>query len=208
MKPNSDLSEANQTEPSLGTAEELAPDDVAPFQVTVEPRGPNAVTVSFHGNLAPTWLSNFALALAQRAVNISAGSATRVGSDFEAQFELEATPGGADPRDLDYSALAAQRSEQQAERPPRLEHTRAELTPGGLLLTVAEVPDRIGFLGTLLRQLEGLGLVANSLKLQTRAEKVYDELVLESVDGIPVGPQALREVRPLLDELLRNGETT
>lgn len=149
----------------------------------VEPLGEDRYRLALDGVLWPGWVGNLSSGLAARRLSILRGHAhgNRTGA-WRASFELMRLADGDDPATLDWIAMARDEAREGFATPLRLERFDLESVlehDGSLRLTVAAA-DRVGFLAALLRRLAYFSLFPVELRLETRGQRVLDELWLRS----------------------------
>jgi len=155
-------------------------------RASVEALGRERYELALEGRLAPGWAGNLAAGLAERCVSIDRGDArvSRAGL-WNARFDVRRLPGAPALETLDLAALARADAGRGFANPLRLdayELSQVEAHDGSLLLTLS-APDGVGFLAGLLRRLAYFALFPVELRLETRDERVADDLWLRGAGG-------------------------
>jgi hypothetical protein len=154
-----------------------------PVQIEVERLGGDLCRLSLEGVLWPGWAGNLASGLAAQRMSILRGSALggRAGL-WTATFDVLRLPDAPDPASLDLLALARHDAREGFSTPLRI--GRFALHPAlehdGSLQLVVSAQDRIGFLAALLRRLAYFSLFPVEMRLDTRGDRVTDELWLRA----------------------------
>lgn len=176
-----------------------------PAQVEVDRLGGDLYRVAFEGVLWPGWVGNLASGLAAQRVSILRGSALggRAGL-WTASFDVLRLPDAPDPASLDLLALARLEAREGFSTPLRI--ARFALQPalehdGSLQLAVA-ARDGVGFLAALLRRLAYFSLFPVEMRLDTRGDRVSDELWLRAGGDRPPSTTTREALARALDALL------
>jgi hypothetical protein len=142
-------------------------------------------SVRLWGPLHPLWADRFTRGLSNMGVSILNGFARQESSGpWGAEFLVMPMPGASDPESVDYLSLTQEPPPPHA--PPLvLDGFAVDGSPerGGLLYLEVRGPDRVGFLGSLLRTLSGLDLVPREMWVATRDGEACDRFLLSSSDG-------------------------
>lgn len=159
-----------------------------------EPEGPGfrifrktraLYSVRLGGRLDPLWADHLTRGLSAVGISVLNGFARRDPSGaWGAEFLITPMPGAADPATIDFVALT--QAEPEAPPPPIVVDTFAvDGAPehGGLLYLEVRGPDRLGFLGGLLRLLAELGLVPREMWVATWDGRAFDRFLLAATDG-------------------------
>ena len=145
----------------------------------------NLFSVRLWGPLHPLWADRFTRGLANVGVSILNGVARlQPSGSWSAEFLVSPVPGGANPETIDYVSLT------QPPPPPLapplvLDGYDVDGSPehGGFVYLEVRGPDRVGFLGTLLRILSEQGLVPREMWVATRYGEACDRFLLTAADG-------------------------
>ncbi len=178
----------------------FAAGDIPGFAVTHHTRTHWSVRV--WGNLGPFWADAFALGLSGVRIGILRGFARQDGAGrWIADFVLAPGPGAPEPSSLDFLALAFGAPSPGDGGPIVLSQYALDGGPdmGPSLYLEVRGPDRLGFLGSLLRPLAGLGLSPREMLITTRDGEAFDRFFLTMVSGALPS----EDVRRALEEKLK-----
>jgi hypothetical protein len=169
----------------------------------VEELSPGVARVELDGDLPLGWCGNLAGALSRRGVSILRGSADRQGTGWHVVLEV-LLEGGADARELDFPALAAEVGP-EPEGPLCLESFVLTLPRRGapIELTVRGT-DRRGFLAALLERLAALGLFPLRISVETVHGMASDTLWLQATGGQPPTERSIDALREFLRSVSGN----
>jgi len=151
-------------------------------------------SVRLWGHLGPLWADGFSLGLSQARISILRGYARQDAMGrWIADFLIAPEEGAADPGTHDYLALAFGTHRRDDAAPVVLSHYALDGSPdlGSVLYLEVRGPDRIGFLGSLLRTLARLALAPREMMISTRDGEAVDRFFLQTVSG-QVPPDAAR----------------
>ena len=157
-------------------------------------------SVRLWGPLHALWADRFTHGLAGRGLSILNGFARQEASGaWVAEFLITPVVGAADPREVDFLALTEQAPPEDAS-PLCLDRFAVDGSPdrGGSLFLEVRGPDRVGFLGRLLRVLATLDLVPREMTVVTRGGQACDRFLLTS----PAGRLPTEEQRQALERAL------
>lgn len=142
-------------------------------------------SVRLWGPLHPLWADRFTRGLSNLGISIQNGFARQETSgSWGAEFLVVPVPGGADPETVDYVSLTQDPSPPYA--PPLvLDGFDVDGSPerGGFVYLAVQGPDRVGFLGGLLRLLSEHRLVPREMWVTTLYGEARDRFLLTSADG-------------------------
>lgn len=151
-------------------------------------------SVRLWGPLHPLWADRFTRGLSNVGISILNGFARlEPTGSWGAEFLVTPTPGGSDPQTIDYVSLTQEPPPPHA--PPLvLDGFDVDGSPerGGFLYLEVRGPDRVGFLGSLLRIVSEQGLVPREMWVATRYGEACDRFLLTSQDGTTPGEEAQR----------------
>jgi len=151
----------------------------------VFPNTGSLFSVRLWGPLHPLWADRFTRGLSAVGISILNGFARREGSgSWGAEFLVTPTPGAPSPETIDYVSLTQQPPPPYA--PPLvLDGFDVDGSPerGGFLYLEVRGPDRVGFLGSLLRILSERDLVPREMWVATRFGEACDRFLLSLADG-------------------------
>jgi hypothetical protein len=142
-------------------------------------------SVRLWGPLHPLWADRLTRGLAKVGISILTGFARQEPSgSWGAEFLVTPLAGAPSPETIDYVCLTQEPPPPDA---PRLVLDGFDLdgSPerGGFLYLEVRGPDRVGFLGSLLRTLSELGLVPREMWVATRFGEACDRFLLNASDG-------------------------
>ncbi|HEY6555126.1 MAG TPA: hypothetical protein VI669_17345 [Vicinamibacteria bacterium] len=162
--------------------------------------------VTLDGSFPTGWAGSLSLGLAKANIGILSGVARKVGPrSWTAALLVRPQAHSADPRRVDYLALARRRQPLGSAVPIDLESFAVvpDERTGALLLEVKGV-DRIGFLGSLLDRLAGLALFPEDMTIETEAGLALDRFALKALGGHTPSAQAHQALVTLLEDLRRD----
>jgi hypothetical protein len=162
-------------------------------------------SVRLWGHLGPLWAGSLSLGLSNASVNILRGFARQDGGGrWTAEFLLAPNARTADLRSLDFLALAFGAQAPDDGQPVVLSHYALDGGPdlGAALYLEVRGPDRLGFLGSLLRSLARLGLSPRQMYIATREDEAFDRFLLKTVSGGVPGDEVRRSLEMRLEEAL------
>ena len=142
-------------------------------------------SVRLWGPLHPLWADRFTRGLSNLGISILNGFARQESSgSWGAEFLVTPVPGASDPETIDYISLTQEPPPPHAP-PLLLDGFDVDGSPerGGFLYLEVRGPDRVGFLGSLLRTVSELGLVPREMWVATRFGEACDRFLLNSADG-------------------------
>lgn len=174
--------------------------DVPGFELTHSTRAHWSVRI--WGNLGPFWADAFALGLSSVQISIQRGFARQDGAGrWIADFLLAPGPDAPDPSSLDFLALAFGAPSAGDGAPIVLTHYALDGGPdvGPALYLEVRGPDRLGFLGSLLRSLARLGLSPREMLITTRDGEAFDRFFLKTVSGAIPSEDVRRTLHAWLD---------
>jgi hypothetical protein len=178
----------------------FATSDVPGFSVT---RNTEAHwSVRLWGHLGPLWADSLSLGLSDARISILRGYARQDPSGRTiADFLLAPDAGAPDPASLDYLGLAFGAHGHDDAAPVVLSHFALDGAPdiGSALYLEVRGPDRLGFLGSLLRTLARLGLAPREMMVSTRDGEAFDRFYLQTVAGQVPPDEARRALAATLE---------
>jgi hypothetical protein len=149
------------------------------------PKTRTLYSVRLWGPLPALWADHFTRGLSARGLSILNGFARQDATGaWGAEFLITPTPGAADPHALDFLELTRQAPPEDG-APLLIDRFAVDGAPdrGGSLFLEVRGPDRVGFLGSLLRVLAGLGLVPREMTVVTRVDEACDRFLLTTPEG-------------------------
>jgi hypothetical protein len=159
-------------------------------------------SVRLWGHLGPLWADGFSLGLSQARISIQRGYARQDPSGrWIAEFLIAPEAGAPDPASLDYLDLALRDHGRDEAAPVVLSHCALDGAPdlGSVLYLEVRGPDRIGFLGSLLRTLAKLALSPREMLVSTRDGEAHDRFFLQTVAGQVPPDEARRALGRILE---------
>ena len=158
-------------------------------------------SVRLWGRLDPSWAGNLSLGLSLSGFNILGGFARRNRADrWAAEFIIAPGDSAPPPASVDFLAMSRVAHPEGHPGPVELTHFALDGSPdhGAALFLEVRGPDRIGFLGSLLRSLADLELSPQEMTLITRHDEISDRFLLRSLKSeVPTD-----EVRRALSRML------
>jgi hypothetical protein len=141
-------------------------------------------SVRLWGRLDSSWAGNLSLGLALSGFNILGGFARRNRADrWVAEFIIAPGDSAPPPSSVDFLAMSRVAHPEAHPGPVELTHFALDGSPdqGAALFLEVRGPDRIGFLGSLLRSLSELELSPQEMTLITRHDEISDRFHLRSL---------------------------
>jgi hypothetical protein len=159
-------------------------------------------SVRLWGHLGPLWADGFSMGLSDARISILRGYARQDATGrWIADFLIAPEEGAQDPGAIDYLALAFGAPSRDEAAPVVLTHFALDGAPdlGSVLYLEVRGPDRIGFLGSLLRSLARLALAPREMMISTRDGEAVDRFFLQTVRGQVPPDQARRALARTLE---------
>jgi hypothetical protein len=153
-------------------------------------------SVRVWGRLGPFWADTFSLGLANAQISIRRGFARQDGEGrWIADFVLSPGVGAPEPVSLDFLSLMLGGPAPGDGGPIVLSHYALDGGPdvGPALYLEVQGPDRLGFLGSLLRSLARLELSPREMLITTSEGEAHDRFFLKTISGA-VPSQATRRL--------------
>src|SRR5262249_17187570 len=178
----------------------------APTGAELRACGAGSFTLRLWGHFTPGWCGRLSAGLSALGIDIVRGFARRVGQErWAAEFEIQATPGGAEGSEIDYVALAEAAVPLHDSQALELDGYFLDGSPeaGGALYLEIRGRDRVGFLGSLLERLAELSLFPEEMTVETRNGRVSDSFYLRATGGSMPSEPTRRALRDLLETLAR-----
>lgn len=157
------------------------------------------------GRLGPFWADAFALGLANARISIERGFARQDGGGrWIADFLLAPGPDAPEPSSLDFLALAFGATAADDGGPILLSHYSLDGSPdvGPALYLELRGPDRLGFLGSLLRSFARLELSPREMHITTSDSEAFDSFYLKTLSGAVPSEAARRALAARLETAL------
>jgi hypothetical protein len=162
-------------------------------------------SVRLWGRLEPDWAGNFSLGLCLTGFNIMAGFARRNRADrWVVEFLVSPSDKAPPPSLVDFLALS--RVAHPEAHPGSVDLTSYALDSspdqGPAIFVEVRGPDRIGFLGSILRSLSEAGVAPTQLALGTRDGEVSDRFLLRAISGDTPRDDLRRRLARTLEAML------
>ena len=183
----------------------LSPSETGTPGYRVLPTTRALYSVRLWGPLDSLWADRFTLGVSALGLSILNGFARQDGAGaWGAEFLLTPTEGAADPAAVDYLALTRAEPESREDGPLVLDDYAVDGSPerGAALYLEVRGPDRLGFLGCLLRTLARLDLVPEQMTIGTRHGQAYDRFLLKTADGQVPSDETRQVLAAALDRLV------
>ena len=149
----------------------------------------------------PLWADRLTRGLSNVGISILNGFARQEPSGaWGAEFLVTPVAGAPHPETIDYISLTQEPPPPYA--PPLvLDGFDLDGSPerGGFLYLEVRGPDRVGFLGSLLRTLSDLGLVPREMWVATRFGEACDRFLLNASDGRSPSDEDRQALEAILD---------
>ena len=143
-------------------------------------------SVRLRGPLHPLWADHLTRRLSALGISVLNGFARRgPAGTWGVEFLVTPMPGATDPAAVDYVALTEQEPPTPAPVILLLDSYAVDGSPehAGLLYVEVRGPDRLGFLGGVLRLMAEHGLVPREMWIATWDGQAYDRFLLAAPDG-------------------------
>ena len=163
-------------------------------------------SVRLWGFLEPLWADHFSLGVSDLGLSILNGFARQdVLGAWGAEFLITPTEGAADPASVDYLALTAAEPAVRQVPPLVLDDYALDGSPerGAALYLEVRGPDRLGFLGSLLRTLAQLDLVPKEMTIGTRDGEAFDRFLVKTAGGQIPSDRARQVLAATLERTVR-----
>ncbi len=159
-------------------------------------------SVRIWGRLGPFWADAFSLGLASARISIQRGFARQDGAGrWIADFLLAPGKDAPEPSSLDFLALVLGGTATGDGGPIVLSHYALDGSPevGPSLYLEVHGPDRLGFLGSLLRSLARLELSPREMLISTSDGEAHDRFLLKTISGAVPSDATRRLLQTSLD---------
>jgi hypothetical protein len=163
-------------------------------------------SVRLWGPLEPLWADHFSLGLSSLGLSILNGFARQDDTGgWGAEFLITTTGGPLDPASVDYLALTQREPAPRQASAVVLDDYALDGSPerGAALYLEVRGPDRLGFLGSLLRTLADLDLVPKEMTIGTRDGQAFDRFLLKAAAGGVPSDRTRQALAATLDRLVR-----
>jgi hypothetical protein len=159
-------------------------------------------SVRVWGRLGPFWADAFSLGLASARISIQRGFARQDGGGrWIADFLLAPGADAPEPSSLDLLSLVLGGPAEGDGGPIVLSHYALDGSPdvGPALYLEVQGPDRLGFLGSLLRSLARLALSPHEMLITTSDGEAHDRFFLKTISGAVPSEATRRLLQITLD---------
>lgn len=167
-------------------------------------------SVRLWGRLDPGWAGNFSLGLSSIGFNIMAGFARRNRTDrWVVEFLVSPTDKAPPPSLVDFLALSRVAHPDAHPASVALTSYALDSSPdqGAAVFLEVRGPDRIGFLGSILRSLLECGVAPTQMALGTRGGEVSDRFLLRPVGSDVARDDLRRRLARVLDGMVVRRES-
>ena len=153
------------------------------FEITKKPSGHYNLKV--WGRFPPNWIANLSTGLASNRISINSGTAKKVKTLWQADFEIAATNTAINLNRIDFLAFAKNGAD--TDSPDNISLTEFSLgdpneNDGALYLELKAV-DQIGFLSSLLSRLAFYSLFPDAMIIETIGGRINDRIWIKGVGG-------------------------
>ena len=158
-------------------------DNTNGFEITKKPSG--HFNLKVWGRFPPNWIANLSTGLASNRISINGGTAKKVKTLWQADFEIAATNTAINLNRIDFLAFAKNGAD--TDSPDNISLTEFSLgdpnkNDGALYLELKAV-DQIGFLSSLLSRLAFYTLFPDAMVIETIDGRIYDRFWIKGVGG-------------------------
>jgi hypothetical protein len=163
-------------------------------------------SVRLWGPLDELWADRFSMGLSSLGLSILNGFARQDGAGrWGAEFLVAPTGDGPDPGTIDYLALTRREPPPREADPLLLDDYTLDGSPehGPVMYLAVRAPDRVGFLGSLVRTLASHYLVPREMTVSTCNGVAYDRFLLQTAGGRLPSDETRRALAVTLDGTLR-----
>jgi hypothetical protein len=164
-------------------------------------------SVRLWGPLDPLWADRFSLGLASLGLSILNGYARldTTSGRWGAEFLISPTGEGPDPATVDYLALTREEAPDPRAAPLVLDDYTLDGSPehGPVMYLAVRAPDRVGFLGSLVRTVASHHLVPREMTISTCSGVAYDRFLLQTAGGRLPSEETRRALGRTLEATLR-----
>jgi len=164
-------------------------------------------SVRLWGPLDQLWADRFSLGLSDLGLSILNGFARQDGSGrWGAEFLVSPSGEGPDPATVDYLALTRREATDRHGESFLLDDYTLDGSPdhGPVMYLAVRGPDRVGFLGSLVRALASHYLVPREMTISTCNGTAFDRFLLQTAGGRVPGDETRRALAVTLDATLRH----
>jgi hypothetical protein len=153
------------------------------FEITQKASG--RYNLKVWGRFPPNWIANLSTGLANNRISINSGTAKKVKTLWQADFEIAATSAAINLNRIDFLAFAM--NDADAKAPDNISLTEFSLGDpkenNGSLYLELKAADQIGFLSSLLSSLAFYSLFPDAMIIETLGGRIYDRIWIKGVGG-------------------------
>ena len=163
-------------------------------------------SVRLWGPLDQLWADRFSLGLSALGLSILNGFARQDGAGrWGAEFLISPSGEGPDPATVDYLALTRREATDRHGDAMLLDDYTLDGSPdhGPVMYLAVRGPDRVGFLGSLVRALASHYLVPREMTISTCNGTAFDRFLLQTAGGRVPSDETRRALAVTLDRTLR-----
>jgi len=174
--------------------------NAAGFEVDRKSSGNFALKI--WGRLPPNWIGSLSSGLSRNSISIVSGSAKKVNTVWQAEFEIMPTHSSAHLNKIDYLSLAQENL--AAAAPVEISLNEFVLDDDlrkhdGALYLEVKASDQLGFLGALLNRLSFYTLFPDALIIETVGGQIFDRFWIKGVGGQAPSIAAIKILRQKLE---------
>jgi len=153
------------------------------FEITKKPSG--HFNLKVWGRFPPNWIANLSTGLANNRISINSGTAKKVKTLWQADFEISATSATINLNRIDFLDFAKNGAD--TDSPDTISLTEFSLGDpnenDGALYLELKAADQIGFLSSLLSRMAFYALFPDAMIIETIDGRIYDRLWIKGVGG-------------------------
>ena len=157
------------------------------------------------GRFPPTWIGSLSFGLSQNHISVINGSAKKIKTTWQAEFEIKTTPLAPDPQKIDYLKLALANNDTPLPVTVLLDEFVLDddqrKNDSALYLEV-KARDQIGFLGVLLNRLAFFSLFPESMSIETVNSRIFDHFRIKGMGGQFPSATSVENLRQNLESFL------
>jgi hypothetical protein len=162
-------------------------------------------TLKIQGRFPPNWAGNLSSGLSKNRFSIVRGTARKVKTSWTAELEITPDRFAADPKDIDFLALAQNGTGSDTTQQISLDEFSLgdPASNSGALYLEIKALDQTGFLGEFLNRLAFFSLFPEQMEIDTEGERISDRFWIKGVGGSAPSDNAINTLRSKLDSLLK-----
>ncbi len=161
--------------------------------------------LKIQGRFPPDWAGNLSSGLSKNRFSIVRGTARKVKTSWTAEFEIMPDRFAADPKDIDFLALAQDGTGSDTTHQISLDEFifgDPASNSGALYLEIKAI-DQTGFLGEFLNRLAFFSLFPEQMEIDTEGGRISDRFWIKGVGGSAPSENALNNLRSKLASFLK-----